>query len=120
MSSPYALHVFSRPTAVTDSLWQKWYEQEHIPDMVHSGASKRAAFYRSTGAAADPQKKFMAVYQTDIKECLDTDNYRNDVRSTSELFDNPKKGCRNYGAFDPRYYELIQTYDPNGRGEGMC
>lgn len=118
MPSKYALHVFSHPAKVTDSLWEEWYRKEHVPDMVNSGASTRATFFRASDKTPHNAEKFFAFYQTDIKECLDTDNYRDHVRSTSELFEDREKGCREYGAFDPRNYELIQVYDPNGVGEG--
>jgi len=61
-TSPYALHVFSHPTAVTPSLWEKWYREEHIPDMVNSGASTQASFYRNISAnPPDEDKKFLAL-----------------------------------------------------------
>ncbi len=125
-TSPYILTVNSRPTVVSNDLWTEWYTVEHLPDLVNSKASTRAAFYQEIGHAfnPDPQnpRPFLAVYQTDFEELLKSNNYLENVRHTSSLF--MKEGAtsdRNLqnGDFDARNYRLIQNFDPNGVGESM-
>lgn len=97
---------------------------EHLPDLVNTGTSSRAAFYEEIGNPLAPipdhPSKWLALYQTDHKECLKTKKYADGVRHTSELF--AKEGSksnknRENGEFDARNYELIQEFDPNGIGE---
>lgn len=125
--SPYLLHVNSRPTAVDENTWTKWYTTEHLPDLVGHGASTRASFYREEASpselvakdATNP-RKFLALYQSDHEEPLKSDGYVQKVRHTSELFRDAsgKEENRENGEFDARNYKLIQDYDPNGLGNG--
>jgi len=94
---------------------------KQVPDLVNSKTSVRAAFYREShefvGAAKEKHpRKFLALYQTDFEECLESRNYLDDVRHDSELFPKSKLNADN-GEFDARYYKLIQEYDPDKRGE---
>lgn len=122
--SPYLLHVNSRPTAVSNALWKQWYIEEHVPDLVNSGTSTRAAFYEEIGHPLGPNpdhpRKWLALYQTDYQECLKTKNYEDGVRHSSELYAKEESTSdlnRENGEFDARNYELIQEFDPNGVGE---
>ena len=102
MPSQYALHVFSNPTAVSDNVWEKWYLNEHLPDMVNSKTTTRASWYRQVpgkSTTKDADQKYVALYQTDEKFCLDTDNFRKDVRIKSESFPDPEATCDDYAKF---------------------
>ena len=123
-TSQYLLLVNSKPTVVSHDIWKEWYTVEHLPDLVNSKTSTRAAFYEEIGHAFNPQPKdprpFLALYQTNFEEPLKGDNYNNNVRRTSELF---KSGGatsdknQDNGDFDARNYSLIQGFDPNDVGE---
>lgn len=121
-AAPYLLHVNSRPIIVSDKLWKEWYVDEHLPDLVNSGISVRATFYEEIPAPFNPSpthpRKFLALYQTDFKESLKTENYTA-LRTTSEMFakEGGKVGIQDNGDFDARNYELIQEFDPNRIGE---
>ena len=108
--SPYLLWVNSRPTAVDDDLWTKWYTVEHVPDLVSHGASTRAGIYKECtilAAGEEPHpRKFLAVYQTEFEESLKSKEYLG-IRKTSELFPHPQRN-RDNGEFDDRNYKLIQ------------
>ena len=145
MPLPYLLHVTSRPkpdSGVDDKLWEKWYITEHVrfqqvlflhaqfawlrdfqlPDLVNSGTTKRAIFYRETFdfAAASkepPMRRYLAIYQTDFEDALSTDEFATKVRHGSEMYPIKKETSEN-GDFDVRNYKLIQDYDPNSKGEG--
>ena len=125
-TSPYLLYVNSRPTFVSNDLWTEWYTVEHLPDLVNSKTSTRAAFYQEIGHAFNPEpqdpRPFLALYQTDFEEPLKSDNYTDNVRRESELFQKggaTSENNRDNGDFDARNYSLIQNYDPNGVGESM-
>ena len=126
--SPYLLHVNSRPTAVDDNLWTKWYTSEHIPDIIESNACARATFYKEIPAAttldntadANP-RPFLALYQTKYADLLNTDAHQMpNVRQGSELFEKASGQASSFanGEFDGRNYKLIQDFDPNGLGDG--
>ena len=125
LPAPHLLHVTSCPTQVSAQVWKEWYRSEHLYDFVKSNAAVRAALYEEIdlvgSSSLESQSSFLAVYQTDFKECLKTPNYQ-DVRSRSTLFEN--NGAKSdsiweNGDFNARNYELIQTYDPQSIGEGM-
>lgn len=122
-TAPYLLRVNSRPVnEVSPSLWQKWYVEEHVPDLVDSGVSTHAGFYRATNDFNIPltkpiketDKEFLAMYQTKFAGCLETSTYQN-LRTTSELL--PGKNIGPCAEWDVRNYTLIQNYDPNKAGE---
>ncbi|KIW12294.1 hypothetical protein PV08_09571 [Exophiala spinifera] len=124
MPSQYLLEVNSRPqpsSGVDDKLWIKWYTEEHLPDLVNSHTSTRAAFYQEShdfaGAPKDRHpRSFLALYQTDFEEPLKSKNYLEKVRSSSSMWP-AQKPTSEIGDFDGRNYRLIQEYDPNKIGD---
>lgn len=119
--SPYLLEVTSRPKIVSNQLWQQWYTEEHLPDLVNSKTATRATFYSELSldpsGALPSTRQHLALYQTDFSEPLNTENYT-DLRRTSRLFQK-EGGTENIsenGDFDARNYELIQEFDPFGVG----
>lgn len=92
-----------------------------LPDLVNSGTTKRAAFYRETfdfslASKERPARSYLALYQTDFEEPLTTSEYANKVRHGSDLFPKKKETSEN-GDFDARNYKLIVDYDPKSTGE---
>lgn len=125
--SEFLLHVNSRPITVSDELWKQWYVKEHLPDLVNSKTTNRAAFYEEIGHPLAPNpdhpRKWLALYQTDHEEAMSTKQFEEGVRHSSEMF--AEEGSktdqnRENGDFDGRNYQLIQEYDPNGVGESSC
>ncbi|KAK5064437.1 hypothetical protein LTR84_000270 [Exophiala bonariae] len=124
MPLPYFLHVNSRPkpdSGVDNKLWEKWYITEHLPDLVNSGTTKRAAFYRETfDFPLAPEERspraYLAVYQTDFEDALSSSEFANNVRHGSDLFPTKRETTEN-GDFDARNYKLIMDYDPKKTGE---
>ncbi len=85
---------------------------------MNSKTSVRAAMYQEAPAAKEQHsRKYLVLYQTDHQECLKSQEYLNDVRHSSEMWPG-KKATADVGDFDGRNYELIQDYDPDGKGEG--
>lgn len=125
MPSQYLLRVNSRPIKASSDVWEKWYVEEHLPDLVNSGTTVRAAFYRSTHdlgglstASKIPpdEKKFLAMYQTEFPACLETDQYQK-CRKTSEML--PGGKVPESAEWDVRNYEMIEDYDPKKIGDGQ-
>lgn len=115
-TSPYLLHVNSRPTTVSNPLWKEWYIKEHLPDLVGAKSSTRATFYEEIPSPLNPNpdhpRKFLALYQTDFEELLKSEEYQG-IRTTSELFEKESahgKNIRENGDFDARSGRHIQIY----------
>lgn len=112
--SPFFLHVNSRPTQVSDELWEEWYKTEHLPDLVNGKSAVRATFYKETPNPLNPNpdhpRKYLALYQTEFEELLKSKEYIDGVRHDSQLF---KKGGANSdvnqdnGDFDARFAPLF-------------
>lgn len=90
--------------------------------------STRATFYEEVALpcggddAGLPKHSlpFLALYQTDLEEAMASGNCASH-RSTSALFEReggPEAIVEN-GVFEVRNYGLVETFDPNGRGEGL-
>jgi hypothetical protein len=140
MVSPYLIRVISKPTKVDHDLWNKWYTEVHIPDLINSGTATRAAFYHAfdgyTLSTKTPQqvaptklggqflnhtdfeppgeKRYLAMYQSDHAEPLATENAKQ-IRTEHDML--PGKAFRPCAEWDTRIYKLIESYDPRGLGE---
>jgi hypothetical protein len=122
MPSKYLFRVNSRPTTCNEETWEKWYTEEHLPDLVKNKASTRAALYREVFDVPDLYafnkekipRNYLAIYQTDFKELIKSEENKA-VKTTTKLL--PEKEIGKNGEFDLRNYELIHTFDPNGLGD---
>ncbi|KAK5175591.1 uncharacterized protein LTR77_000730 [Saxophila tyrrhenica] len=96
MPQPYLLHVHSQPTTIAPQVYHQWYLEEHIRDMVYFKVMKNSAIYQSTSDAllssnSNAQKTdsmpFLALYQTARSNCLESAEFKNNVRVRSRLWD---------------------------------
>jgi len=92
-----------------------------VPDLVNSKTAVRAAMYRETknfplASKETHPRRYLVLYQTDMEECLKSEEYRNDVRHSSDMWPASKETAA-IGDFDARNYKLIQDYDPDSKGE---
>ncbi|KAK5167822.1 uncharacterized protein LTR77_007521 [Saxophila tyrrhenica] len=133
--SKYLIRTLSKPTKVDESLWEKWYTEEHTPDAVNSGVGDRGAFFRAHnefslqtktplesgetklhGAQLShfnelpADKTFCAVYQTKFENYTESEEIKKTAK-TSEMFGG--KEFFPLAEWDVRVYELIQDYNPD-------
>ncbi|KAF2723585.1 hypothetical protein K431DRAFT_14847 [Polychaeton citri CBS 116435] len=100
MPQPYLFQVFSKPT-IDEKIWEQWYTEEHIRDMVYFKAASNGAVYRiiagpeTSGSVEDSSepltageggKNYFACYQTEKPHLLKSLEYTTRVRSESELW----------------------------------
>lgn len=92
--------------------------------MVNSKTATRVALYRErydfSFAAEHPHsRKYLALYESDSADPLQSKEYREGVRHSSERWPqgNPTSEI---GDFDARTYKLIQDYDPHKIGDSKC
>ncbi|KAK3056527.1 hypothetical protein LTR09_002320 [Extremus antarcticus] len=126
MPQPYLLHVNSRPTIITPETYQQWYLEEHIRDMVYFNATKTGAVYHSSSSCSHSenhatnetdQMDFLAIYQTAQPDCLDTPEFKNNVRQRSELWGKDLKvhldDVCEYAAKEMKLVEVLGSYEFN-------
>ena len=127
MPRPYLLEVFSQPSQVSEDIWTKWYLEEHIRDMVYFKASRTGALYRSSSEIiqsgnvptdGSENMKYLALYQTDRKHCLDFSEFKDHVRKKSKLWDE-RLISFDVGDFVPRESALIEILGSYEHIEGM-
>ena len=128
MPRPYLLQVHSQPKSVSEDTWTQWYLEEHIRDMVYFKASRTGAFYRATSDVltyleppndGNDEKRFFAIYQLDRKGCLDTPEYKDNVRLRSALWDDASLTCRDVGDLNPTEWELVEVLGSYEWNESM-
>lgn len=141
--SPYLLRILTRPTTVDEATWQRWYINEHLPDLIKSGARTRGALLRAhneftlqtktTSAGGETKlhnaqlshfdelpddKTFCAVYQCEDEDPMLSEKLKEVPTSSSTL---PGDGSMHPCAeWDLRVYKLIQNYDPDNLGDSTC
>lgn len=124
MPRPYILEVQSQPIKVSEEIWEQWYTEEHIRDMVYHKVSRTGAFYRSSSevirSGATPKNgnegtKFYALYQTDRKHGPESEGR---VRKNTKLWD-ADLSFYDVGEFVFRECALIEVLGSYEYNEGM-
>lgn len=126
MPEKYLFRVTSEPKAgvCDEATWEKWYTEEHIPDLLNHNTATRAAIYREVfdtpslytrNEKPNHPTKYMAIYQTEHEEFLKSEGFPK-TKSTSDIFPNEKAIPEN-GDLEARNYELIEVFDPKNLGE---
>jgi hypothetical protein len=116
MSGPGLLFVLSKITRtdiLDDETYIKWYEDEHIAEIMETSAVKSALRYKSVDPSVDTP--YLATYpMKDIGFAQGEEFKKIKIHS-----DNLPGGGLIYDLadYDVRYYQLIQTYDPKGPTE---
>ena len=124
MPRPYILEVHSETTKVSEEIWEQWYTEEHIRDMVYHKVSRTGAFYRSSSetiySGAMPKNgsegmKFYALYQTDRKHDPESEGV---VRKSSGLWNANLSFC-DVGELVCRECALVEVLGSYEYNEGM-
>ena len=130
MPRPYALQVTSGPIKVSEEIWTQWYTEEHIRDVVYSGASRTSAVYSASsntvtsandqdGNITQPndgaETNFLALYQSTTPHVLQNctlPDLKCKVRIHSSLFPPSSTGQQqtayDVGVFRPVDLQLVE------------
>jgi hypothetical protein len=89
--------------------------------VVSSKTNTRVSVYREThdfalASAEIPERNFLALYQTDLEESLNTKLYTERTQTNSEIIPQTIEKTAS-GEFDSRIYKLIQDFNPFGRDD---
>lgn len=119
MSGPGLLFVTSKitkPDVVSEDVFMKWYDTEHIPDLLATTGFDAAFRYRNVDSKAD--RPYMVAYPMRDIAFGGSDEFKS-LRLHSKLF--PDDGlCFNVADFDMRYYEHVQLFEPSGANAGVA
>jgi hypothetical protein len=122
------LLVKSRPThpELSDKVFNDWYTNEHIRDMVKSGLTDLTVRYRNVNSSAT--WPYLAIYRVPDVAKLQDPKVMGSVPPTSNLLPGKAKGSKGgvYGdviAMQAQVYIRSQTFDGQmkkaGRGKGL-
>lgn len=115
MLTPGLMFVSSRPTRISDDQYNKWYNEEHLPDvlgfMEKSGIEPLGIRYKST----DPKstRPYLALYPNSDAQWMfspEQQTFLNSVRKSRILHDD----FLSVIDFNFRPYEKIQTFEGYG------
>ena len=109
MPSPGLLFVSSKVIKDSDELYNRFYNEEHLPDVLATGDTKLALRYKNT----NPESKmpYLAIYPLDDAGYFQTDKLKKlkDDTRISKVYGDKDRG--EYIEFGLRPYEKIQTFE---------
>jgi len=118
MSEPGLVLALSRiyqPDQLSVDLFDKWYDEVHIRDLLTTGAIKTGIRWKTI----DPNEKqpYLTIYPLDRIDALDTDVVRA-VPVHSDILPGPSHYIWDFVAYDARIYQHIQTHEQEGTKVG--
>lgn len=114
IGSLYVESKISQPDVLDEKSYLKWYDEEHIPEILATGGIKSARRFKNVDPAAD--KPYLALYPLADLAYLKSEAFR-DIKIKSDLL--PGTGIvYDLADLDVRYDNLIQVYDPTEKGIG--
>ncbi|KAM0819562.1 putative EthD domain-containing protein [Seiridium cardinale] len=117
ISGPGCLYVESRiskPGILDEKTYLKWYDEDHIVDLLQISGIGSARVLKDVNPDAD--KPYLVLYPLDDLGIMKSDDMKN-IKARSDLL--PGTGnMYDLADFDSRFDSLIQVYDPTGKGKG--
>lgn len=145
MPDKYLLQVHTQPTGVSAPTWEQWYTEEHIRDVIYFQVAKTGAVYRANSdvprsqgidgtaeslslnrmkspSAVPPDgndfKRYLAIYQTKHRHCLQQPAFKDHVRLTSELWGG-EKTVPDIATTSPQDLELVDVVGSKMQSTGQ-
>jgi hypothetical protein len=117
ISGPGILFVesrISRPDILDEKTFMKWYDDEHIAEILQTSGIKSARRFKSIDMTID--KPYLAMYPMMEFAFAQSEEFKNISVSSDTL---PGTGlCYDVADFHLRFDNLIQVYDPLKKGKG--
>ncbi|KAK4195464.1 hypothetical protein QBC40DRAFT_288994 [Triangularia verruculosa] len=107
-SKPGIIAVRSRPSPLLTSIvFQKWYEDIHIPDVLGTGHVKSATRYHTSDSSSMP---FLAIYQLPDMFWLHEDDCKFwKIPLRSEVLPGDNTSIFDVAEFKTEFFEMIDT-----------
>lgn len=100
----------ARPDILDEKTYLKWYEEDHIAEIMQTSSIKSALRYKSLDPSVD--KPYLVTYPMEDIAFTQSDEFKK-IRVHSDILPNGGP-IYDLADIDVRYYGLIQTYDPKG------
>ncbi|ETS88023.1 hypothetical protein PFICI_01851 [Pestalotiopsis fici W106-1] len=114
IGSLYVESKISRSDVLDEETYLKWYDEEHIPEILATGGIKSARRFKNVDPEAE--KPYLALYPLADLAFLGSEQFKNIKIKSDNL---PETGIvYDLADFDVRYDNLIQVYDPTEKGKG--
>ena len=104
------------PSKTTDEAYNRFYDDEHLPDVLNSGGTTLALRYKNTKPASETDRPYLAVYPVDT-QWLGSAAHKKLVESTKKSPAMQTEDRNELVRFDSRFYEKIQTFEGYGHAE---
>ena len=105
----------AQPAVLDRETYFKWYDEDHIAEIIQTSGIKSARRFIDVDPAAD--KPYLAMYPMDDIAFTQGEEFRN-IRVKSDIL--PPPGIiYDLADIDVRYDNLIHVYDPTGKGKGV-
>jgi len=117
LDGPGIIYVTSkivRNDVLNEETYLKWYEEDHIPDILDKTPIKSALRFSNINPKAD--RPYLLMYPMEDLAAIHGEGFKQ-LKVKSDFM--PDKGAPyDFADLDFRDYKLIQKYDPNGTAEG--
>ena len=121
-SGPGLLYVNSQiaSSKLSAAVFTKWYEAEHIPDILRtSGMNAAYRYCAAPEGKATASRPYLALYPLDDVSFLQTDEFRA-IPVHSDLVPSPGRCIFDVADFDTRYCTTLGEDEAEGAGRGKC
>ncbi|KAG4426005.1 hypothetical protein IFR04_000949 [Cadophora malorum] len=116
LDGPGIIYVTSkivRNDVLNEETYLKWYEEDHIPDILDKTPIKSALRFSNINPKAD--RPYLLMYPMEDLAAIHGEGFKQ-LKVKSDFM--PDKGAPyDFADLDFRDYKLIQKYDPNGTAE---
>ncbi|KAK0109530.1 hypothetical protein ONS95_002218 [Cadophora gregata] len=113
LEGPGIIYVTSKivcTDVLDDKTYLKWYEEDHIPDILEKTPINSA--FRFSNVKPDAERPYLLVYPMENLADIHGEGFKQ-LRLYSDFM--PNKGAPyDFADLDFREYKLIQKYDPRG------
>lgn len=105
-----------KPDLLSDDLFNKWYNEAHVPDVIATGGVPRAARFRNANPEAKNQ--YMCIYELPDLAIVTSEAFKKIPMTHDMLPDGAD--IHNLANFDTRFYELVQTDEKSSKQAGTA
>jgi hypothetical protein len=90
--------------SLSDDVFNKWYNEVHIPDVIETGCITKAYRYRNKNPNAE--RPYLAIYTCPDMSVIAGEKMKG-IPMTSDVLPG-RKSCHDVASFDTRFYSTTQ------------
>jgi hypothetical protein len=119
LKGPGLLYVNSKiaSSRLSSEVFTRWYEEEHIPDILRtSGMNSAYRYYTTSKKKASVGRPYLALYPLKDVSFLQTDEFKS-IPVHSDLVPSESRSIFDVAEFDARYYINLGKEESQGAGK---